>query len=112
MEERFESPRFEPKTELEKVRLTSTPERKAKLEEWKAAYIEQRKALADTQMELMRRLQEDPRPTHEELVAQFKEAAEKGRLSEKQQRVGLSALDIVEERRKIIEKVTAEYKTG
>lgn len=102
---------FESEESLRAVRAKSGEARKDALAQWKESYVAQRSALAESQVAILKRLREKDKPeaTKEDLRALFQESAGKEGFSRAQERVVLAALDIVEERRKIIRAVRERF---
>lgn len=98
---------FEAQREVREI--LSSPDRKVALQEWKDAYVEQRTKLAEVQAEIIGRVRKEPGVAKEELRAMFEDAAEKGRFSGEQRKIGDAALDILDERRAIIRAVREKY---
>lgn len=106
----FESrQRFEPKQMLEIIRAGGKDERSADIEKWKARYLKQREALAAAQVSLIRALRKRPDMPEAEIVAIFKDLAAKRGFSEKQERLGLEAIKILELRRLAMRSAREKY---
>ncbi len=99
--------RFEPEQGLRRV--LSAKDRPAALNEWKAAYIAQRLALAKTQAALIQRLYQNPETTADEMLAAFDEAADAHQFSQEQRNIGKAAIELCGERRRIIREVRTAY---
>src|SRR3989344_3674558 len=98
---------FEPSKELPAI--LSSAARETALAGGKAAYINQRRELAGVQADIIKHIRAEPDTPKEALVTVFDEAAERGRFSDEQRKIGAAAIEIFEERRNIIKTVRQRY---